>query len=66
MISDARGEHTATVDRDGYVRLVAVKRGVDDGREIDLVDGLSGGEQIMVNPGANVVDGMRVAALRQL
>ncbi|HEY0468145.1 MAG TPA: efflux RND transporter periplasmic adaptor subunit [Polyangiaceae bacterium] len=66
VINDARGEQTATVDRAGYVHLVAVKRGIDNGREVDLVDGLAGGEEVMVSPGANVVNGMRVAALREL
>ncbi|MDB4996065.1 MAG: hypothetical protein JWM74_3497 [Myxococcaceae bacterium] len=62
VITDARGVHVATVDPSGTVRLVAVTRGIDNGRDIDIVEGLSGGEQIMVNPGADVVDGMRVEA----
>ncbi len=66
VISDSRGEHAATVDGAGYVRLVAVTRGIDNGREIDVVDGLAGGEEVMVSPGANVANGMRVAALREL
>jgi hypothetical protein len=66
LISDARGEHTATVDRAGYVHLIAVKRGIDNGREIDLLDGLAGGEEVMVSPSANVVNGMRVAIVREL
>jgi multidrug efflux pump subunit AcrA (membrane-fusion protein) len=61
VIVDARGVHVATVDSRGDVRLVAVSRGLDDGREIELVAGLSGGEQIVANPGGGVTDGMRVA-----
>ncbi|HEY3257107.1 MAG TPA: efflux RND transporter periplasmic adaptor subunit [Polyangiaceae bacterium] len=63
VISDALGVHVATVDAAGRVRLLAVQRGVDDGRELDLVDGLAGGEQVMVNPPADVAEGMRVEAL---
>jgi RND family efflux transporter MFP subunit len=62
VITDANGVHVATVDAKGEVRLVAVTRGIDNGRDIDLVDGLSGGEQVMANPGADVVNGMHVEA----
>jgi RND family efflux transporter MFP subunit len=64
VITDARGVHVATVDGAGTVHLVAVQRGLDDGREIELVDGLAGGEQVMVSPGGDVVDGMRVEVTR--
>ncbi len=63
VITDARGVHVATVDRGGQVHLVAVVRGLDDGREIEVVDGLSGGEQVVANPGGDVVDGMHVEAV---
>jgi membrane fusion protein (multidrug efflux system) len=62
VITDARGVHVATVDAGGYVHLVPVQRGRDDGRELELVDGLHGGEQVLVNPGGDVSDGMRVEA----
>jgi len=64
VITDAHGVHVATVDGVGQVHLVAVVRGLDDGREIDLVDGLVGGEQVMVNPGGDVADGTRVEVVR--
>jgi RND family efflux transporter MFP subunit len=64
VITDARGNHVATVDGSGGVHLVEVVRGLDNGREIELVDGLAGGEQVMVNPGADVTDGTRVDAVR--
>ncbi len=62
-ITDARGVHVATVDRGGVVHLVAVVRGIDDGREVEVVDGLSGGEQVITSPGGDVVDGARVEPL---
>jgi RND family efflux transporter MFP subunit len=63
VMTDARGVHVATVDGAGQVHLVAVVRGLDDGQEIELVEGLAGGEQVMVNPGGDVIDGMRVEAV---
>jgi RND family efflux transporter MFP subunit len=64
VITDARGVHVATVDPAGVVHLVSVTRGIDDGSAIDVVDGLDGGEQVMVNPGGDVADGQRVEAAR--
>src|SRR5258705_222915 len=64
VITDARGVHVARVDGTGRVQLVAVQRGLDNGREIELVDGLEGGEQILANPGGAIPDGMRVEAVR--
>jgi membrane fusion protein, multidrug efflux system len=64
VITDTRGNQVATVDGMGHVHLVEVVRGQDNGREIDLVEGLSGGEQVIVSPGADITDGMRVEAVR--
>ncbi|MDB4997823.1 MAG: hypothetical protein JWM74_5255 [Myxococcaceae bacterium] len=60
VIADARGVHVATVDGAGRVHLEAVLRGLDNGREIEIVDGLAGGEPVLANPGGDVTDGMRV------
>ena len=61
VITDARGVHVATVEA-GHAHLVGVLRGLDTGREIDLVDGLKGGEQVIVNPGADLNEGTPVQA----
>jgi RND family efflux transporter MFP subunit len=66
VLSDARGVRVATVDHTGHVHLVPVERGVDRGHELDLIDGLAGGEDVMANPGGDVVDGMRVEALHEM
>jgi RND family efflux transporter MFP subunit len=63
VITDASGVHVATVDGSGQVHRVVVQRGLDNGRDIDLVEGLVGGEQVLVNPGGDVTDGMRVEAV---
>jgi hypothetical protein len=64
VITDARGVHVATVDGTGRVHLVEVVRGLDNGRDVDLVEGLVGGEQIIASPGGDVVDGERVEPVR--
>src|SRR6266446_10906199 len=63
VISDSRGVHVAVVDGSGKVRLVAVTPGLDNGNTIDLVAGLSGGEQVMVTPPSTVTDGLQVQAV---
>jgi membrane fusion protein (multidrug efflux system) len=62
VMTDARGVHVAIVDA-GRAHFVRVLRGLDNGREIELVDGLSGGEQVIVNPGADLSEGTPVQAL---
>jgi hypothetical protein len=42
------------------VRLVAVTPGPDNGATVDLVQGLSGGEQVMSAPPSDVTEGMQV------
>ena len=60
VITDARGVHVATVDAAGRVHLVEVVRGLDNGRDIDLVEGLVGGEQVVASPGGDLTDGARI------
>ncbi len=60
VMTDARGVHVATVDSAGRVHLAPVVRGLDNGRDVDLVDGLVGGEQVVASPGGDVVEGTRV------
>jgi RND family efflux transporter MFP subunit len=63
LISDSRGVHVAVVDGSGKVSLVAVTPGLDNGNTIELVAGLSGGEQVISAPPSNVTDGMQVQAV---
>jgi RND family efflux transporter MFP subunit len=60
VMTDARGVHVATVDGAGRVHLVEVVRGLDNGRDIDLIEGLVGGEQVIASPGGDVTDGAQV------
>jgi len=63
IIADARGVHVAVVDGAGKVRLVTVTTGLDNGTTIDLVAGLSGGEQVIAAPPGGLTDGMQVQAV---
>jgi RND family efflux transporter MFP subunit len=64
VITDARGVHVATVDSAGRVHLVKVVLGLDNGTEIDLTDGLVGGERVIASPGGDVVDNVKVEPVR--
>jgi membrane fusion protein (multidrug efflux system) len=63
IIADARGVHVALVDGSGKVHLVAVTPGLDNGSTVDVVAGLSGGEQVIATPPSDVADGMPVQAV---
>src|SRR6266851_1910167 len=63
IIADSRGVHVAVVDGTGKVQLVAVTTGLDNGTTIDVVTGLSGGEQVITAPPGGVTDGMQVQAV---
>jgi RND family efflux transporter MFP subunit len=63
IIADARGVHVAVVDGSGKLHLVAVTTGLDNGSTIDVVAGLSGGEQVIAAPPSDVTDGMQVQAV---
>jgi RND family efflux transporter MFP subunit len=63
IIADSRGVHVAVVDQGGQVHLIAVTTGIDDGNTIELVAGLSGGEQVISAPPSGVTDGMQVQAV---
>jgi RND family efflux transporter MFP subunit len=60
VIEDSRGIHVAVVDDRGVVHLVAVRPGRDNGTAVELVEGLSGGERVIVSPPGNAADGMQI------
>jgi membrane fusion protein (multidrug efflux system) len=60
VIEDSRGVHVAVVDDGGFVHLVAVRPGRDSGTEVEVVEGLSGGERVIVSPPGNVTDGTQI------
>jgi RND family efflux transporter MFP subunit len=60
IIADSRGVQVAIVEAGGKVRLVPVTTGHDNGNTVDVVAGLSGGEQVIATPPSGVTDGMQV------
>ncbi|HEX4621920.1 MAG TPA: efflux RND transporter periplasmic adaptor subunit [Myxococcaceae bacterium] len=59
IIADASGTAVATV-QGGKVRRERVALGMDDGSMVDVAQGLTGGEQVLITPPANVQDGQPV------
>jgi multidrug efflux pump subunit AcrA (membrane-fusion protein) len=53
---------SAAVDHDGTVQLRHLDVLDDNGSSLDIRAGLNEGDQVILNPPVNVVDGMRVQA----
>ncbi|MEJ1979056.1 MAG: efflux RND transporter periplasmic adaptor subunit [Acetobacteraceae bacterium] len=60
LIYLADGLHVATVDDGGMVALRKVMVGRDFGNEVEVVDGLPDGSQVVSNPPAFLRDGLKV------
>ena len=60
VIYDATGVHVAVVDARSRVHLVAVQPGRDNGTEVEIVEGLQGGERVVVSPPAGLTNGAQV------
>ena len=65
VIYDATGVHIAVVDDRSRVHLVVVQPGRDNGTEVEIVDGLRGGERVIVSPPAGLSNGMEVQLVSQ-
>jgi RND family efflux transporter MFP subunit len=53
----------ARLEAENRIRLVRVQPGEDDGRHVQILSGLQGGEQVVLNPSAELSDGDRVQPL---
>ena len=60
VIYDATGVHIAVVDDRSRVHLVVVQPGRDNGTDVEIVDGLRGGERVIVSPPAGLTNGTEV------
>ena len=60
VIYDATGVHVAVLDDRSRVQLVAVQPGRDNGTEVEIVEGLQGGERVVVSPPAGLANGTQV------
>ena len=54
------GLYVARLDPENRVKLVRIQSGEDDGRRVQVLSGLSGGEKVVLNPSAELSDGDRV------
>jgi membrane fusion protein (multidrug efflux system) len=64
VIYDESGVHLAVVVAGSRVELSAIKPGRDNGTDVEIVEGLNGGESVVVSPPAGLVDGADIHAAR--
>ncbi|MEZ5565514.1 MAG: efflux RND transporter periplasmic adaptor subunit [Gammaproteobacteria bacterium] len=57
-----QGDWAVFVDAGGKARLRRVKLGLENGLEAQVLDGLSAGEQVVLQPGGRVTDGVGLKA----
>jgi RND family efflux transporter MFP subunit len=62
LLFDAQGTRVATVDASSRVHLVQVSVGRDQGQEVEVLAGLTGAENVIATPPANLTEGMLVKA----
>jgi RND family efflux transporter MFP subunit len=55
--------YVARLDTDNRVKFVRIQPGEDNGRQVQVLSGLQGGEQVVLNPSAELSDGDRVQPL---
>ena len=62
VVNDAQGTQVAVVRGDGTAHFQKVTLGQDFGKEVEIVEGLTGNEQVITNPGERIVEGAVVRA----
>jgi RND family efflux transporter MFP subunit len=55
--------YVARLEADNRVKFVRIQTGEDNGRQVQVLSGLQGGEQVVLNPSAELSDGDRVQPL---
>ena len=61
ILSRAGGPQVAVVDAASKIHLLPVSISRDDGAQIEIDSGLTGDEEIVVNPGARIEEGLQVS-----
>lgn len=64
LVSDSAGNRVAIV-QDGKVHFQKVDLGVDYGKELEVVGGLNGDEQVIANPGEKTIEGVEVTVANE-
>jgi membrane fusion protein (multidrug efflux system) len=60
LVFDAEGTRVATVDGSSRAHFVRVQVGRDLGQSVEIADGLTGNERVIVTPPANLQEGDRI------
>jgi RND family efflux transporter MFP subunit len=60
LVVDAQGVRVATVDANSKAHFLPVKIGRDQGQDVEIVDGLTGKENVIATPAGNLVEGTSV------
>jgi RND family efflux transporter MFP subunit len=63
LIFRAEGIQVASVDAGGRVKLLGVKVGRNFGNTVEVLEGLKGGEQLVLNPPDSMTDGDQVTVV---
>lgn len=50
----------AVIDKDNIIHLKIVKIGIDNGKTVEISDGLNEGDEIVINPTDKIVEGVKV------
>jgi len=64
LLANAQGTRVARVGPDGHAHLVVVQPGRDLGTEVEILSGLSGSEELVINPPDNLADGQQVNVVK--
>jgi multidrug efflux pump subunit AcrA (membrane-fusion protein) len=60
LLIRAEGVRVASVDAQGRIRLLPVRIGRNYGESVEVLDGLSGRERLVLNPPDSLADGDQV------
>ena len=60
MDQDGKGEGAVLVVKDGKIIRTKVKAGRDNGSHVEILDGLSDKDQVVLQPDASMADGTEV------
>jgi RND family efflux transporter MFP subunit len=64
LVIDKNGMHVVSVSADGRVHFVAVDIGQDQGSQVEISQGLRGGETLVSNPSDLLSDGEKVSVVQ--
>lgn len=63
IVTRGHGATVAVVDGAGVVHVKPIETGSDDGKNVEVTQGLKAGEQVVIGPGDEVKDGAKVRSV---